>query len=86
MNTQTLNKQEAAFLRKLASETLWCLRDGKASPRIQNLINRGYCRTSPVRIGPLGILTGDVCIRLTEAGRTFVANTSQSGTAESRSL
>ena len=64
---------EMDFLR-LLSGGLFCLRGGRASAGIKSLIDRGYCRTFPERIGPLGIYTGEICIRLTEAGRRCLPN------------
>jgi hypothetical protein len=34
-------------------------------PRIASLVDRGYCRTSPARCGPLGLLTGELMVALT---------------------
>ena len=39
------------------------------SPRIEDLVQRGYLRIAKVRCGPLGIYTGDRCVTLTEAGK-----------------
>ncbi|WP_415907111.1 hypothetical protein [Oleiharenicola sp. Vm1] len=68
-----LTDNELAFLRKLTEGKNWRLRDGKPTPAIASLVTRGYCRTSPERLGPLGIYTGEVCIDITEAGRAAIA-------------
>lgn len=73
---ETLTEQEIAFLKRIATGNS-LLTNGKASPRIQSLIDRGYCRTSPARSGPLGIYTGDIFILLTEAGRILVKPNAQ---------
>jgi hypothetical protein len=70
-----LTVAERACLRLTLTGEGWYLRDGKTSPRIQSLISRGYCRTSPKRSGPLGIRTGEVCITVTEAGRFVLGHT-----------
>lgn len=65
----TLTTDELAFLLKLANGGNWRLKDGQARPAIQSLIDRGYCRPFPERLGPLGVHTGEHCITITEAGR-----------------
>lgn len=49
------------------------LKDGKASEETQSLIARGYVRTAELRIGPLGIYSGDIGVYLTEAGKMCLA-------------
>lgn len=49
------------------------LRDGKATPAIQSLIDRGYCSVFTERHGPVGGFTRHVNIQLTEAGRFALA-------------
>jgi hypothetical protein len=65
-----LTDREINFLRKLASGSHWFLRNATATAPIQSLVDRGYCRTSKERLGPLGIYTGEICITLTEAGHS----------------
>lgn len=63
-----LNEKEIAFLKKLTSGGTWLVRDGRVRPPVQDLIDRGYCKTAPERSGPLGIYTGETTIFITEAG------------------
>ena len=65
--------KQLVFLRKLETGG-WNLANAKASTGIQSLIDRGYCRTSPERIGPLQIRTGEICIWLSEAGKLALHN------------
>ena len=39
---------------------------------LMSLVDRGYCKLSPARSGPLRLLTGSVMIALTEAGKFAV--------------
>lgn len=64
-----LSEKEIAYMRKISGGGPWILRDGKPSPSTQSLIDRGYCKTSRGRSGPLGIYTGEVIIKVTEAGK-----------------
>jgi hypothetical protein len=69
-----LTIQERDFLTRLrdkfaASGSFALCKSNPPSPKLQGLVDRGYCKLSPVRSGPLGVLTGEVMIGLTEAGR-----------------
>ncbi len=70
MKSNLLKKDELDFLQTISTNN-WKLKGGIIRPRVQNLIDRGYCKTSKERLGPLGVYTGDVFITLTEAGRSF---------------
>jgi hypothetical protein len=68
----TLADTELSFLQKI-STGFWMLKDSTPSKGIASLIERGYAKLSPVRIGPLGIYTGETSISLTEAGAAAIA-------------
>lgn len=76
-----MNEKEIAFLEKLASTGNggnWLVRNSNVRPEVQSLIARGYCRTAPERIVPLGIHTGRITIFITEAGRFSLEANQQS--------
>jgi hypothetical protein len=69
-----LTSNQLAFLRRLrdefAPEGEWALcATNPPSAAVQSLVDRCYCRLSPARSGPLGLLTGEVMVGLSEAGR-----------------
>jgi hypothetical protein len=73
--TTTITERELAFLRRLrdefASQGGWALcRTNPPGSSIQGLVDRGYCKLSAARSGPLGLATGEVMVGLSEAGRT----------------
>ncbi|WP_342234346.1 hypothetical protein [Ralstonia sp. OTU4908] len=47
----------------------------KAKAVLQSLADRGYCKLSPARCGPLGVLTGETMVGITEAGRAALSVT-----------
>jgi len=72
-HSDQLSEREANFLMRLrddyAAHGGWAIcKTNPPNPAIQGLVNRGYCRLSPARCGPLGVRTGEVMVGLTEAG------------------
>lgn len=74
---QKLTEAEQNFLRSLRDDFI--AQDGLARliknppvPCMQSLVDRGYCRLSKARCGPLGLFTGEVMIGLTDAGKATI--------------
>ncbi len=73
-----LTPKEVDFLRNIVNNPAIirydCVsKDGiPVHKNLQSLITRGYCKTSKVLNGPLGIWSGEYFIMLTEAGRTII--------------
>jgi hypothetical protein len=71
--TSTLGPTDIEFLAKV-QKAHHCLRDpASVHPRIQSLVDRGYVKLEPERIGPLASPTGETAIRVTEAGAVVLA-------------
>lgn len=67
-----LSPSERAFMTRLQDQYRggWALcRTNPPNAAIQSLADRGYCRLSAARCGPLGVTTGEVLVGLTEAGK-----------------
>lgn len=74
MNEHSLTEGDLTALRRLrdgfAAGNGWAIcKTNPPSERLQSLVERGYCRLSPGRSGPLGLFTGEMMIKLTEAGK-----------------
>ena len=64
-----LDEREIKFLKTLSGGKFY-VKDGVPCKEILSLIQRGYCRTSEERIFFSKTPTGNVCINITEAGKT----------------
>ncbi len=69
MSESPLNEIEIKLLKELVKGPRLIVDKAEAQPRVKGLIERGYCKTSKARSGPLGIYTGELMMSLTEAGR-----------------
>lgn len=70
----TLSEADLRTLRRLRDDFEgqggWATcRTNPPSEHLQSLVERGYCRLSSARTGPLGLYTGEVMASLTEAAR-----------------
>jgi len=75
-----LSSNDIGFLNRLRNEYQggWALcQTNPPSQAIQRLVDRGYCRLSDARCGPLGTPTGEVMVRLSEAGLAALSNVGQ---------
>lgn len=74
MIEHSLTEDDLTALRRLrdgfAAGNGWAIcKTNPPSNRLQSLVERGYCRLSPGRSGPIGVFTGEMMIKLTEAGK-----------------
>lgn len=68
-----LTPKETEFLVYLAENGWKRSRANPPSERIQSLVDRGFLKLSPERIGPLATPTGELMVDITEAGKLCLA-------------
>jgi hypothetical protein len=67
-----LTKKDFIFLQEHLFPDIACVCKEPVGDRLKSLVDRGYCKFSPARLGPLGIYNGETMISLTEAGKQLL--------------